>query len=135
MGILLILLFFATLFEQPFGFSWQENGAEVLDPNEDSLSVDKLLLLEEPLRQVEPLLPEGEEIVMKPQVILETRSPVDGFQSISTHRVVISSLPLGALVFIDGKAVGRTLPQFITQKGNIILSFILVTDRLNVRSI
>ena len=33
-----------------------------------------------------------------------------------THTVVISSLPLGAMVFIDGKAAGRTLLHNIALK-------------------
>ena len=37
-------------------------------------------------------------------------------KSTAIHSVVISSLPLGALVFIDGKAVGRTLIHNLSLK-------------------
>ena len=70
-----------------------------------------------------PIVPKdkGEKGLMQPKQTLrispeKSHSVGTAPSAASTHTVVISSLPLGAMVFIDGKAVGRTLLHNVALK-------------------
>ena len=112
---LLLLLFLGLVFVSP----WQgDDDSGELVRKDIILNVDKSLSLDESFRTEESLVSEENKIVMKTlQSSSETPTSVGvSRKSTAIHSVVISSLPLGALVFIDGKAVGRTLIHNLSLK-------------------
>ena len=101
-----------------FSQQGSDESAQELMPIEASLKEDKSASMSDVPFSNESLVPlsNGDLIRSQPTPI-QTESTVKRVPVPAvSHRIVISSLPLGALVFIDGKAVGRTLIHNLSLK-------------------
>ena len=96
-----------------------EDTAQILVQNDKAMNIEQPLSLDEPSEfEGSSVSPSSDETaITTKRITLETSSSVrQNRVPIPVHSVVISSLPLGALVFIDGKAIGRTLLHNLSLK-------------------